>query len=482
MANKGKAAGSRKIKILMASPEVMPFAGTGGLGEVAGSLPRALNKMRSPGVDCRVMMPLYGTVAQEHREKMKFLGHMDVPVGWRSQYMGLFELRKDGVIYYFVDNEYYFKRDSLYGHLDDCERFSFFSRAVMESHKITGFRPDIIHANDWQTALIPVFGKTIYKDEGLKTVFTVHNIEYQGRYGLEVLKECIGLASDDDYILEMDGDVNLMKGAIDSADRFTTVSPTYASELMDPVSAFGLHEIVRRNSWRMEGILNGINTVTYDPMNDPHIAAKYTSDRMPGKKKCKRALQNELGLPESDAPMLTMITRLVAPKGVDIVAEMMDDLLYNNDMQFVMLGTGDGNYEAYFRELQNRHPDQVISMIEFDTGKAHRVYAAGDIFLMPSRSEPCGLSQMIACRYGNVPIVRLTGGLADSISEWDGENGNGFTFYDYSRGELEYAVHRAMDLYSHRNKWRKLVKHIIDVDFSWERSAAEYRSMYQELV
>ncbi len=459
----------------------MPFGGTGGLGEVAGSLPREVNRLRGSKVECRVIMPLYGSVKEEFRREMKFLGHKEIPVAWRSQYMGIFELKKDGVVYYFVDNEYYFKRDSLYGFGDDCERFSFFSRAVIESADITGFVPDIIHANDWQTALSVVFAKAVYQDKKLKTVFTIHNVEYQGRYGTDALSDCIGLDRKDNHYLMKDGDVNLMKGAIECSSKFTTVSPTYAKELTYPVSAFGLDAVIRDNQYKMFGILNGIDTVAYDPTKDPAIKAAYSSEKLQGKKKCKRDLQNSLGLPESDAPLITMITRLVAPKGVDIVAAMLDDLLYNNDVQFVMLGTGDAKYEDYFRQLQGRHPDQVRSLIEFNTATAHRIYAGGDMFIMPSRSEACGLAQMIACRYGNVPIVRLTGGLADSIHEWNGSEGNGFTFYDFNGTELAFAVGRALDLYGHRNKWRALVRHILDEDFSWAKAAVIYHRMYTEL-
>ena len=471
----------KKIKVLFASPEVMPFGGTGGLGEVAGSLPKAVNRLKGSKVECRVIMPLYESVKDEYRSKMKFLGHTEIPVAWRSQYMGIFELKRDGVVYYFVDNEYYFKRDRLYGFFDDCERFSFFSRAVLESSLITGFEPDIIHANDWQTALSTVFAKTVYASKGIKTVFTVHNVEYQGRYGVQVLKDCIGLDPYDNHYLRMGEDVNLMKGAIELTDRFTTVSPTYARELTEPISAFGLDGIIRNNEHKLVGILNGIDTVTYDPQTDPSIEAAYTAEKLQGKKRCKRALQRSLGLAESDAPMLTMISRLVAPKGIDIIEEMLDDLLYNHDLQFVMLGTGDERYETFFRQLQYRHPDQVRSLIEFSTAGAHRIYAGGDMLLMPSRSEACGLAQMIACRYGNVPIVRLTGGLADSIQEWNGKEGNGFTFYDYNGTELAYAVQRAMDLYSHKIKWRTLVRHILDEDFTWARSAKEYHKLYTEL-
>lgn len=470
-----------KIKVLFASPEVMPFGGTGGLGEVAGSLPRAVNQLEESNVECRVIMPLYSSVREEYRKKMTFLGHTEIPVAWRSQYMGLFELKRDGVVYYFVDNEYYFKRDKIYGYGDDCERFSFFSRAVLESSRITGYEPDVIHANDWQTALATVFAKTVYSGKGFKTVFTVHNVEYQGRYGLHELRDSIGLDQKDAHYLIKDGDVNLMKGAIELTDSFTTVSPTYAKELTYPVSAFGLDGVIRANEYKLTGILNGINTVSYDPGNDPSIEAPYSPEKLQGKKRCKRALQKSLGLPESDAPILTMISRLVAPKGIDIIAEMLDDLLFSTDTQFVMLGTGDEKYEEYFRQLQYRHPDQVRSLIEFNTATSHRIYAGGDMLLMPSRSEACGLAQMIGCRYGNVPIVRLTGGLADSICEWNGKEGNGFTFYDYNGAELRSAVERALALYGHRNKWRALVRHVLDEDFTWGRSAKEYLKLYTGL-
>lgn len=459
----------------------MPFCGTGGLGEVAGSLPREVNRLKDSEVECRVIMPLYGSVKEEFRREMKFLGHVDIPVAWRSQYMGIFELEKDGVIYYFVDNEYYFKRDSLYGFGDDCERFSYFSRAVIESSAVTGFEPDIVHANDWQTALSVVFAKAIYPEKKLRTVFTVHNVEYQGRFGTDVLGDCIGLKEEDNGILMKDGDVNLMKGAIECSSKFTTVSPTYAKELTYPVSAFGLDGVIRDNEYKMFGILNGIDTVAYDPGNDAYIAAAYSAENLTGKKKCKRDLQRSLGLPESDAPVITFISRLVAPKGVDIIADMMDGLLETEDVQFVMLGTGDEKYENYFRQLQDRYPDKVRSLIEFNTATAHRIYAGGDIFIMPSRSEACGLAQMISCRYGNVPVVRLTGGLADSIHEWNGTKGNGFTFYDFNGSELAFALGRALDLYSHKIKWRALVRHILDEDFSWAKAAEIYHRMYEEL-
>jgi len=476
------ASSKNKIKVLFASPEVMPFASTGGLGEVAGSLPKALVNDKDSGIDCRVIAPLYEKVPADVRKKMKFLGHIDVPVAWRNQYMGIFELKQDGTIYYFVDNEYYFKRRELYGHYDDGERFAYFSRAVLESSKVTGFQPDVIHANDWQTALAPVYRNTIYKHDGVKTVFTVHNIEYQGKYGLSANKDFIGLPKKDAYVIEYGDAVNLMKGAIDSCDKFTTVSETYARELAYPESAFGLHEVIRANQHKMIGILNGIDTDAYDPSKDAYLNTHFSSKDLRGKFRAKQALQKMLALPKKNVPLITMVSRLVAPKGADLLMGMLENVIANNDVQFVMLGTGDMKYEEFFRGLEAAHRDKVRSIIDFNTGVAHKIYAAGDILLMPSRSEPCGLAQMIGCRYGDIPIVRQTGGLADSIHEWNGKEGEGFTFYDFTPQELERAVYRALALKADDRAWKKLVRNAMNTDFSWSRSAKEYSKMYHELM
>lgn len=480
--NKKKRTKRAACRILYVTPEAVPFASSGGLGEVAGSLPRALHALRGDvRYDCRVMMPLYGKIPESVRRNMKFLGTRQVPVAWRSQYMGLFELKQNGVTFYFIDNEYYFRRDGLYGYYDDGERFAYFSAAVFEALELLSFQPDIIHANDWQTALVPVYQNSVYRRAFTKTVFTIHNIEYQGHYGREALNDILNLPADQQHLVEFHGDVNLMKGAIETSHRFTTVSPTYAEELKSPAFAFGLDEIIRRNSHKLTGILNGIDTRTYNPERDPLIPAHYSAGDLSGKQTCKTALQHMLHLPERDVPLVTLISRLVPTKGIDLIVSVMDELLSRQEIQFVMLGTGNGEYEQYFRQLQQRHPDQVISMIEFDTKKSHQLYAAGDILLMPSRSEPCGLSQMIGCRYGNVPVVRETGGLKDSITDCTLGDGNGFLFRDYNTDGFYHAVMNAIRRWHDRENWSSLVRHDLKENFSWNRSAHQYADMYLAL-
>lgn len=473
---------TRRLSVLFVTPECAPFATSGGLGEVAGSLPAALNRSRKTRMDCRVILPLYGKISDEFREKMKFLGEGRVPVAWKNQYIGLFELKKDGTVYYFIDNEYYFKRDGLYGYYDDCERFAYFSRAVFTAMEIADFHPNIIHANDWQSALVPIYQNSLVRKAFTRTVFTIHNIEYQGHYGKDVLESCLGLPEDQEYIVDFRGDVNLMKGAIESCNVLSTVSPTYAQELKDPVFSFGLDEIIRRNEHKLTGILNGIDVRTYDPARDPLIAANYSEKDLSGKAACKRALQEELRLPTRDVPMITLISRLVPAKGMDLIMHTLDGVLRNNDVQFVMLGTGNGEYENYFRSLQYNYPDKVCSMIEFDTAKSHRVYAAGDILLMPSRCEPCGLSQMIGCRYGDIPVVRETGGLKDSIKDCTLGDGNGFTFADYGAESFYHAVMNAVSRCGDKDKWEPLVRHDLSMDFSWRKAAGQYIQMYESMM
>lgn len=472
---------NNKIKILYATSECVPFANSGGLGEVAGSLPRALNRKRD--IECRVIMPLYGAVSEEFREKMRFLGSTGVGVTWRMQYMGLFELRYKGVTYYFVDNEYYFKRDGLYGHYDDGERFAFFSKAIFEAlGMMDDFVPDIIHANDWQTALVPVYQTSIYKREFMKTVFSIHNVEYQGYYGDTAIEDFIGIPDNYSHVLEFKGGTNLMKGAIETANAVSTVSPTYAMELKDPFFAFGMQDIIGRNSHKLSGILNGINTVLYDPAKDPMIEANYSAGDLSGKKECKRALQKQLSLPETDSMMIAMISRLVPAKGVDLLSPILDDIIANNDVQFVLLGTGYPEYEYYFRGIEARHPDKARCLIQFDSALSHKLYAGADALLVPSRSEPCGLTQMIGCRYACVPIVRRTGGLADSIKDCTLGDGNGFVFDDYSPDGLYAAIMNAYSTYSRPEDWKKLAEHDLRCDFGWSGSANTYRELYRELT
>ena len=456
------------MKVLFVTSEAVPFAASGGLADVSGALPHAL---RTRLIGCRVVLPLYEDVPQALRENMTFITSLSVPVAWRRQYCGVFEARHNGVIYYLLDNQYYFKRPGLYGHYDDAERFAFLSRAALEMLGCIDFRPDVIHANDWQCALVPVYYSLFYAQregyENIKTVFTIHNIQYQGKYGLEILEDVFGIPQDARSIVEQDGCVNLMKGAIETANRVTTVSPTYAQEILDPWFSHGLDSILRAREWKLSGILNGIDTESYNPAADPDIYAHYSAEDPAGKAENKRALQERLNLPpRADVPMITMVTRLVSHKGLDLVKYVLAELL-QEDIQFVLLGSGDWAYENFFREMQDRFPDKMRYCFGFVPELARKIYAAGDIFLMPSKSEPCGLSQMVACRYGTLPVVRETGGLKDSISDCGDGQGMGFTFKTYN---------------ANKNDWPVLVDRAMRTDFSWGRSANEYIKLYRSLT
>ena len=471
------------MKVLYVTSEAVPFAASGGLADVAGSLPHA---MRQRLVGCRVVLPLYEDVPQELREQMTFVTSLSVPVAWRRQYCGVFEARHNGVIYYLLDNQYYFKRPGLYGHYDDAERFAFLSRAVLEMLSCIDFRPDIIHANDWQCALVPVYYSLFYAQregyENIKTVFTIHNIQYQGKYGMEILEDVFGIPQDARSIVEQDGCVNLMKGGIEMANRVTTVSPTYAQEILDPWYSHGLDSILRAREWKLSGILNGIDTDSYNPETDPQIFAPYSADDPSGKAENKRALQERLNLPSrADVPMIVMVTRLVSHKGLDLVKYILGELL-QEDIQFVLLGSGEWVYENFFREMQDRFPDKMRYCFGFVPELARKIYAGGDIFLMPSKSEPCGLSQMVACRYGTVPVVRETGGLKDSIFDCGDGQGMGFTFKTYNANDMLYAVHRALGAYANKQDWPILMDRAMRADFSWGRSANEYIKLYRALI
>ncbi len=471
------------MKVLYATSEALPFAASGGLADVAGSLPKAL---RTRLIGCRVVLPLYESVPQHLRDNMTFLTSLSVPVAWRRQYCGVFEAKHNGVIYYLLDNQYYFKRPGLYGHYDDAERFAFLARAVLEMLPHIDFHPDIIHANDWQTALIPVYYHLFYDQregyENMKMVYTIHNIQYQGKYGMEILEDVFGIPQSAKSIVEQDGCVNLMKGAIEMADRVTTVSPTYAEELLDPWYAHGLDTILRLRSFKLSGILNGIDTDSYNPETDPDIYAHYSAEDPSGKAENKRALQERLNLPQrSDVPLIGMVTRLVSHKGLDLVKYVLDELL-QADVQMVLLGSGDWTYENFFREAQSRHPDKFCYCAGFVPELARKIYAGADIFLMPSKSEPCGLSQMVACRYGTVPVVRETGGLKDSITDCGDGYGIGFTFKTYNANDMLESIRRALGAYANKNDWPILVDRALKADFSWGRSANEYIRLYRALL
>ncbi len=471
-------------KILFVGAEVMPFAATGGLGDVMGSLPEAL---AATGADVRVMLPLYGQVNEAWRAKMKTEAVFTVPLSWRQLYCGIMSLVKGGVTYYFVDNEYYFKRDALYGSFDDGERFAYFSMAVLEAMAHLGFYPDVLHANDWHAALTVVYLDRIYRKRtgyaDIRSVFTIHNIEYQGRFDLGILSDVMGLGEAERPLVEFDGSINLMKAAIVSADRVSTVSPRYAKEICTPEFGKGLDSILRENRGKLCGILNGIDYKYYNPGQDPAIPVRYNWRTREKKCENKPALQASLGLPmRRDVPLLAVISRLVSHKGLDIMTQILEGLVAARDVQLVVLGCGRVHFEQYFEELATRYPDKVCAILKYDRELAKRIYAACDIFLMPSRSEPCGLAQMIASRYGAIPVVRETGGLYDSIKPYyeEGERiyGNGFTFSGYSGGELLERVEAAIALWLDVEKRQRLVGRIMRMDFSWTAAAQDYLAMY----
>ncbi len=472
------------MKVLYVASEALPYMASGGLGDVAGSLPVALRKRL---IGCRVVMPLYDGIKQELKDTMTFITSFTVPVAWRRQYCGIFEAKYNGVIYYFIDNQYYFKRDGIYGYYDDAERFAFFSRAVLEMIPYIDFKPDIIHCNDWQTALVPVYYSTMYAQapgyENIKTVFTIHNIQYQGTYGKELIPEVLGIPGEASGVVEYNGDVNFMKGAIESANRVTTVSPSYANEIMDPWYSHGLDGILNERSWKLSGILNGIDTVLYDPETDKDIFENYSADDFKAKAKNKKALQELMGLPQkADTPLIGIVSRLVSHKGLDLVKAVLEELIQTTDVQIVVLGSGDWQYEEYFKDLAGRYPEQIAIRLGFIPSLSKKIYAGSDMFLMPSKAEPCGLSQMIALRYGSIPIVRETGGLRDSIHDSQDGEGNGFTFANYNAHEMLYTIRRAIEGYQNKKGWKILVKRAMECDNSWGKSANEYIKLYKALM
>ena len=470
------------MKVLYCASEAKPFAASGGLGDVAGSLPLDLVKS---GVDCRVVMPLYGDIKEELRNEFTYLTNFTVPVGWRNQYCGLFEYEHKGVKFYFLDNEYYFKRNGLYGFYDDGERYAFFSRAILEMLFYTEFTPDVIHTNDWQTALTPVYLNLYYrhleKFSAIKTVFTIHNIQYQGKYGLEILEDTCGIGARDAHIVEYDGCTNFMKGAIETADRISTVSPSYAAEILDPWFSHGLDDLLRQKQYKLCGILNGIDVDSYNPETDKGIAKNFNAKTVEkGKAECKKELQEIFGLEQDGSPVMAMVTRLVAHKGLDLVRAVAENMIAEG-IQLVILGTGEYAYESFFSELAARHPGRCGVRIAFIPSLASKIYAGADMFLMPSKSEPCGLAQMISLRYGTIPIVRETGGLRDSITDSGDGEGNGFTFKSYNAHDMMNACWRAKEGYYNHKGWLQLVKRAMACDFSWKASPAKHLEMYEQV-
>lgn len=471
------------MKVLFATSEAYPFAMSGGLADVSGALPKAL---RARLVGARIILPLYDTIPQELRDTMRFITSISVPVAWRRQYCGIFEAKFGGVYYYFVDNLYYFKRGSLYGHYDDAERFAFFSRAVLEVLKVIDYAPDIIHCNDWQTALIPVYLRLFYQDNeklrNIKTLFTIHNIQYQGIFGKEILEDVFGIPSSEASLVEYDDCINLMKGAIECAHRVSTVSPSYAKEILDPWYSHKLDSILREREWKLSGIVNGIDTDVYDPSKDASLFAPYSADDRSGKAVNKAGLQELMGLEvRSDIPLIGMVTRLVSHKGLDLVKARLDAIL-DFGVQMVVLGSGDYEYETFLSETASRYPDRFRVHLGFNPDLAHKIYAGSDIFLMPSQSEPCGLSQMVALRYGAIPVVRETGGLRDTIQDSGLGEGNGFTFENYNADDMAHAVYRAVQGFKNPEGWQMLTERAMRCDNSWGASANAYIRLYKSML
>ena len=468
-----------KKKILFVASESTPFIATGGLAEVIGSLSKAL--ATNENYDVRVVIPLYSDISWDYRSKFKYLGNIFVPLAWRNQYCGIFSYEMNGVTFYFLDNEYYFKRPGCYGYYDDGERYAFFCRSVMEIMPFLNFYPEILHCHDWQSALAAIYLKTNYcfrqEYQFIRALFTIHNIEYQGQYSLDILSSLFDIYGKYQYLVEYNNSINLMKGAIECCERFSTVSPRYAQEIKDPYFAHGLDPIVRRNEFKLCGILNGIDTDYYNPKTDKSLFANYDAADVSNKAVCKEELQRMLNLPvKPDTPVLAMITRLVTHKGLDLVKEVIEQVL-RQDVQFVLLGTGDSAYENYFSDLARRYQGKVVSIISFNSDLSRKIYSGADLFLMPSKSEPCGLSQMIASRYGTVAIVRETGGLRDSIQPY-GAGGNGFTFHDYNAYDMLYVINEAIGVYHNKEAWHALQKKAMETDFSWAKSAQYYIGLY----
>ena len=478
---------SKKMQIVFASAECAPFVKTGGLGDVAGSLPAALVRA---GAEVIVMVPKYATIKDEYKSQMEHFSDFYVSLGWRNEYCGLEKLERDGVTYMFVDNERYFARDYPYGFFDDGERFAFFSKAITESlqHLPAGFECDILHCNDWQTALAPVFLREFYQGlplyDRVKTVFSIHNVAFQGQFSDTVMEDILGVAHIPAAASQLRCDacsINYMLGALRYADAITTVSPTYANEIQTPEFGEGLDGVLRERSYALQGILNGIDVAGFDPATDKRIAANYTVEDRSGKAVCKAKLQEELGLEvRDDRPLMVMVTRLTRQKGMDLVMYALDRIL-SGGVQVAVLGTGDRDYEDGLRYFQDKYPGTMAARIEFDPALSQRMYAAADMFLMPSKFEPCGLSQIIAMRYGTLPIVRETGGLKDTVqpyNEFTGE-GTGFSFSNFNGDEMGDAVFRAARLFwDNRDAWNQLVTQAMSQDFSWTRSADKYLDLY----
>lgn len=475
------------MKVLFAASEAHPFIKTGGLGDVMGALPKSLIKI---GVDVRVIIPKYKNIKEELKQKLQFVKWFTVQVGWRNQYCGVFQYNYKGVIYYFIDNEYYFDRDGLYGYFDDGERFAFFNRAILSLIKEVNWQPDVINCNDWQTGMVPVLLNLEYKKDpfysNIKTVFSIHNLLFKGNFEPRILPELFGY----DYMplangsVEFDGAVSFLKGGLNYSDQITTVSGSYAEEIKTPQYGEGLDGLLRSRSCCLMGILNGIDYEEFNPECDGLIYRNFNYNSIGNKKQNKLALQRELGLPQKEnTPLIGLVSRLTHQKGCDLIVNMIDRLL-QKDIQIVILGTGDYWYEETFKNLQYRYPDKVSTNIKFSNELSHKIYAATDMFLMPSLFEPCGLGQLIALRYGSIPIVRETGGLKDTVRPYNKYNGkgNGFGFINFNSNELMQIIEYALEVYNDKNAWNNIVRQAMNSDNSWEKSANQYKWLYEGIV
>ena len=480
------------MKIAICASEASPYAKSGGLGDVMEALPRALARM--PGNEVTLFLPYYNKIKTNTAYEVEKVAQFRVQMGWRQQFAGLMKLvtAPGGVTVYFIDNDYYFggRTGAIYGDMDDGERFAYFSKACLDALVALDNAPDVIQCNDWQTGMIPVYLKACYRDSILKKtrcMYTIHNIEYQGWANSNFFDDALGLPWEYRGCMDMNGSVNMMKGAIETADMVTTVSETYARELMYPYYAHGLDGILARNSWKLTGITNGIDTDIFNPETDPALVDHYSAWAMqPGKSRCKVALQKELGLPQDpDVPMMVMVTRFAGHKGLDLLCYIARRLMWEENAQLVVLGTGEAQYENFFRDLQQQFPEQVSAQITFNLGLAARIYAGGDIYLMPSKSEPCGLSQMNAMRYGTVPVVHATGGLKDTVPPCNeqGQEGLGFTFQSYNADDFYAALKRCLNLYlTDRPGFQALQKRDMEQDFSWNVPAQKYMEQFKNML
>ena len=472
-------------KVLFVAAEALPYVKTGGLGDVAAALPKALLK---EDYDVRVVLPLYFNIPDKFRTTMQYLGCCYVSLAWRYQYCGVFTQKYDGVTYYFIDNEYYFKRNGLYGHYDDAERFAFFSKAVLEALPIMDFTPDIIHCHDWHTGLTPVYLDVYYRNspycKSARTVFTIHNIQFQGKYGTEICDDILGLPADKKSLVLYQNCVNFMKGAIECSNKVTTVSPTYAEEILNSYYSFGLQDILGARKYKLSGIINGIDVDINDPATDKALFKNYTKETVADKAANKKGLQQMLNLDQNpNVPVIGMVTRLTEQKGMELIANVFEAIL-SKGVQMVVLGSGDWKYESLLKDMQKRFPDKLRAVLGFSGDLASKIYAGADIFLMPSKFEPCGLSQMISMRYGTIPVVRETGGLKDTVVPYNGatSQGTGFTFYSYNAHDMLYAIERAVGLYyDYKDDWKKLVQNAMSQDFSWNNICKQYVALYENL-